>query len=329
MVQAVAETQPEVISYSLDANGSMTSDGLRTFDYDESDRLSKVTILQNGESASVRYLTNGLGQRVFKGEPVAEQTLPDEETLGAGFIAWLKSRFRWMFEAAQATPSLGTAYVYAEGLPNWALLGEYDNGGASGTGRTEYIWMPSPDGNVMPIAMRRNNEYFTIHADHLGTPRQVRDSTNKVVWQWPYSAFGNNRPVGVLSTASTSSYAVTPGAAPLKATTPAQALNLRHPGQYADSETGEFYNYFRNYDPRTGRYTQSDPIGLEGGWNRFGYVEGNPLKGTDPMGLATFTFTGGGSLVIGIGGEGSAGIYISNRPKEGLNKARFVRATCA
>ena len=35
---------------------------------------------------------------------------------------------------------------------------------------------------------------------------------------------------------------------------------LRFPGQYYDSETGTHYNYFRDYDPTTGRYIESDPI---------------------------------------------------------------------
>lgn len=48
------------------------------------------------------------------------------------------------------------------------------------------------------------------------------------------------------------------------------------------------YNYFRSYDARTGRYTQPDPIGLDGGWNRFGYAAGNPLGHVDPDGLRTF-----------------------------------------
>lgn len=58
----------------------------------------------------MRYLHNALGQRVFKGEIQVEQTLPEEETLGVDFIAWLKSNFWWLFNRAQANTSIGTAY---------------------------------------------------------------------------------------------------------------------------------------------------------------------------------------------------------------------------
>ena len=45
-------------------------------------------------------------------------------------------------------------------------------------------------------------------------------------------------------------------------------------------------NYFRDYDPATGRYIQSDPLGLSGGsYSTFIYAQGNPLKYIDPDGL--------------------------------------------
>jgi len=63
-------------------------------------------------------------------------------------------------------------------------------------------------------------------------------------------------------------------------------MNLRLPGQYFDAESGMHYNLHRDYNPETGRYLQSDPIGLNGGINLYGHVEQNPLSLMDTRGMA-------------------------------------------
>ncbi|WP_137940512.1 RHS repeat-associated core domain-containing protein, partial [Chitinivorax sp. B] len=60
--------------------------------------------------------------------------------------------------------------------------------------------------------------------------------------------------------------------------------NLRFPGQYWDNGIKLSHNWYRTYNSETGRYIQSDPIGLMGGLNTFGYVGGKPTALTDPTG---------------------------------------------
>lgn len=61
---------------------------------------------------------------------------------------------------------------------------------------------------------------------------------------------------------------------------------LRFPGQYYDAESNLHYNTFRDYDPQTGRYVESDPIGLEGGINTYIYANASPLVWIDLLGLS-------------------------------------------
>lgn len=144
------------------------------------------------------------------------------------------------------------------------LIGEYDNSGAL---ISETIWFGDlPTAVIKPNGSGGVNVFY-VHTDHLNTPRKVtRPSDNAIVWRWDSDPFGttlaDENPAGLGMF----------------------RFSLRFPGQYYDGETGLHYNYFRDYDPATGRYVQSDPIGLDGGTNTFAYVGSNPLQYADPLG---------------------------------------------
>ena len=123
------------------------------------------------------------------------------------------------------------------------------------------------------IALTTVPKMYFVHTDHLNTPRLIASDTGQAVWQWNNDdPYGNNAPNENPSSAGQFTF------------------NLRFPGQYFDSETSTHYNYFRDYDASTGRYAQSDPIGLIGGINTYAYVDGNPIGYIDPEGLL-FTTT--------------------------------------
>ncbi len=312
--------QDTQVNYELDANGALISDGVRRFDYDASGRLEALrfhTAPAQGrgqaqpQAQRIDYLHNGLGQRVFKGEPRADDPTPQEQSLGQRFIDWLRRLFAALFLPERSATSVGTAYLYGDPdgpIPAWAMLGEYDNGSAQGKGASEYLWLPTEDGGAIPVGLFRRGRIYAIHPDHLGTPRVMTDDDNEVVWQWPYSAFGDNNPTGVLRASNQQP-------ARPRATDPIE-LNLRMPGQYFDEETGTFQNYFRDYDPAVGRYRQADPIGLAGGANVYQYAGSNPVTDTDPNGLnpvaGAMTGAGVGSAFgpVGtvVGGLAGAGV---------------------
>lgn len=148
-----------------------------------------------------------------------------------------------------------TFYIYDE---NAQVLGEYQD-----LGSQEFVYL-----ETLPVAVIVGNDIYYVETDHLGTPRALKNQLNKVVWAWSREAFGSSLPDEDVDQDGTR-----------------VAFNLRFPGQIYDAESGLHYNYFRNYDPSTGRYVQVDPLGLKDGLNPYAYVGANPLNSKDPLGL--------------------------------------------
>ena len=118
------------------------------------------------------------------------------------------------------------------------------------------------EGLLAQVTKSGGTETLTyLHTDHLATPRYGTNAAGSTVWTWDSGAFGKEAPTGTAT------------------------VNLRFPGQYFDAETTLHYNWNRYYNPQIGRYISSDPIGLAGGRNTFGYAGQSPIMFRDPEGL--------------------------------------------
>jgi RHS repeat-associated protein len=162
------------------------------------------------------------------------------------------------------------------------MLGEYDH---AGNVLQELVWLghtPTAITGQMPCLTSNSgtngaptcveNGTAYIFTDHLETPRElvrINSITNSFLslWKWDTVPFGetpaNDNP----------------------STVGKMLFNHRFPGQYLDAESNLHHNWFRDYAPTQGRYIQSDPIGLLGGMNTYGYVAQSPISAVDFTGL--------------------------------------------
>ncbi|SDZ71236.1 RHS repeat-associated core domain-containing protein [Variovorax sp. YR266] len=275
--QSINSASNTSVTYGYNANGDLLTDGLRSYTYDAEGRLAAATTGATDVSPTTRYAHNALGQRVFKTEPLYPPSQGDEAD--PGFMQSLIAFFTKLWSPATTqAEQLGYAYVYDE---QGTLLAEVGSGGTNSAGQAQYIYLPTANG-PMPIAAVIDGATYAVHSDHLNTPRKLTNADGQAVWQWSYSAFGEDKPTLARNRFANLETTPNPGTTNIAEV----KFNLRYPGQYADEESGLSYNYFRSYDARTGRYSQPDPIGLDGGWNRFGYVDADPLGYADPEGLA-------------------------------------------
>jgi len=266
------------MSFDQDEIGNITRKGDDSFTYNDRGRMETARV--KGVTTSFHY--NHLNLRTIK-EVKGDANYYIYDTAG-NLIAEADNEYR-----------IVKAYVYLHGMrlamqvldteeqnqPAMAAFKEAGMGGAVAKNAVLILLFvgflalvkylrASPLAYLLPLALLScgskdeilPGQWYFIHADHLDTPHIVTDINQKRVWNAQYEPF---RKANVVQEDV--------------------SLNLRFPGQYFDEETGLHYNWHRYYDPETGRYLTSDPIGLAGGMNTFTYVLSNPLKLVDSDGL--------------------------------------------
>lgn len=265
----------------LHKNGATTVEG---FAYDATgNRVSKTA----GSTTTYTYPStshklSAVGSIARSYDNAGNTTAIDTSSRGSGFsyddngrmrdfmlARRLKTSYRYngrgerVLKTNAVTASLSRQFVYDDA---GHLLGEYTTAGAR---VKEYVWLD--DTLVAVLGSFPGKAYRLVETDSLGTPRAViNPDTGIIEWRWDLNptAFGEHAPNSNPDGDAT-----------------IFELNIRYPGQHYDAESGLNYNYFRDYDPATGRYIQSDPIGLNGGISTYAYVGDNPLQHLDPLGL--------------------------------------------
>lgn len=262
-------TSTPIETYTYDATGnrlSMTnSGGTQNYSYpDTSHRLSTVGAEARTYDATGNTTSIGGSAREFT--YYAQPNRMNQAKRNGAVVA--SYHYNGLGERVRRIVAGGSdaITVYGEG-GQW--LGDYN--AATGAAIQQAIWLDElPVGlQIGPATTVARLHY--IAPDHLGTPRVVIDPVRNVaVWNWDMAseAFGNSDPNE------------DPDGDGNKV-----VLDMRYPGQRYDAATGLNYNYHRDYDPGSGRYVQSDPIGLAGGVSTYGYVSSNPLGAVDPLGL--------------------------------------------
>jgi RHS repeat-associated protein len=140
----------------------------------------------------------------------------------------------------------------------------------------KYIHGPGTD-EPWALVNRKGSYYY--HADGLGSIVAITDDARRVVQTYEYDFFGNGAFGGLhdMKNRIKQPYAFT--------------------GREFDSDTRMYYYRARYYDPSTGRFTQQDPIGYNGGLNLYAYVGGNPVNATDPWGEVLVSLAEGMKIV--------------------------------
>ncbi|RWM12892.1 MAG: hypothetical protein EOR72_20465 [Mesorhizobium sp.] len=248
-------------------NGGTTTSTTYTYTSSNTQLASAVTgsaTLNYAYDANGALLTRKLGNTTQQA-----YTYNDDGRLATVAGATLKYN---AFGQRQTSTVTGGGGIFIFGQ-NGLLLAEYTPAGVL---VRNYIYL---EGKPFALEDVAGNISYILN-DQVAQPQKMLSaSAGTVTWQRVAGIFGNtvSQPIGATS-----------------------ANPQRFPGQQEDPTSGLYYNYFRDYDPATGRYIEPDPVGLNGGVNLYAYVGNSPVNAADPSGRFGITVSAGGIAEVGL-----------------------------
>jgi RHS repeat-associated protein len=284
------EQKTLVRNYSYDAAGNLTNimDSFRgqiSYEYDPAEQLIATTHSMRG---TTRYRYDPCGNIIKKGEEQALLYERGDRLVSNGSVRYERDA-RGNLIASGAAGGASTRFHW-DALDRLVKVvhpdGNETNYGYDGLWRrvfkvhagqkTEFYWMGDDllcertgekvidyaIGFFTPHILWEDGQLRHVLCGYLPLPHELVDQQGNFVWWGEYDPWGKL----------------------LREEVRGGSNRLRLPGQFADQETGLHYNYHRYFDPASCQYISPDPLGFEGGPNRFRYAP-NPINYADPLGL--------------------------------------------
>jgi RHS repeat-associated protein len=262
----------DVLNRLTQAANPLPANPLETFDYDSVGNRNNSN--QNGpsifnqanqllEDANFTYQYDNSGNQIRKTEKLggvftefeydAENRLVRVASPNSNAIYRYDGLGRRIAKEVSTGSTAITRYLY----DNEDILLELD-GANNITAR--YTHGPGVDA---PLILEKNGQSHYYHTDGLSSIVEITGQSGAVIQAYKYSSFGIIE--SVLDPNFVQPYTFT--------------------ARELDIESGLYFYRARHYDSATGRFLQTDPLGISGSLNLYTYLGNRPVGFIDPLGL--------------------------------------------